>query len=67
VGGGGGAPPETKFLRYEEQQERRREKAMEQTADFRDFRRSENKEKVSRKRKGEVRKSLEKRKTLETE
>ncbi len=35
------------------------------TADFRDFRTIEetNKEKVSRKRKGEMRKSLEKRKT----
>ncbi len=44
-----------------------------ETTDFRDFRTIEeaNKEKVSRKRikerRGEVRKSLEKRKTLETE
>ncbi len=39
------------------------------TTDFRDFRTIEeaNKEKVSWKRKGEVRKSLEKKKTLETE
>jgi hypothetical protein len=57
------------FLRYEEQQNRRREKVTEGTADLEILEQSkrQTKEQISRKRKGEVRKSKEKRKTLETE